>query len=166
MRSPICSVGSIDPEGMKKVWTTKARRRTATRTAITTTTTASLIQRAGWGSPVGGPGGLSTARGSSGGGSSTASTGSFGSGVTGGRLDGGADARGSGPSWDYRSCVAPGAEERAGQRPRGRTVADRLDAVDEDPHDAVRAGVEPGRVAGQVVHEPCRLGRDRLGVED
>ena len=31
------SVGSIDPDGMKKVWTTKARSSTATSTATTTT---------------------------------------------------------------------------------------------------------------------------------
>src|ERR1700691_4098670 len=109
MRSPICKVGSIEPEGMKTVWTTKARSRTATRRAITTTTSASLIHRAGWGSSGGGAGEVST--------------------------------------------------------PGGATE-DGLDTVDEDPHDTVRAGVEPGGVTGQVVHEPCRFGSDRLGVED
>src|ERR1700677_4418680 len=119
MRSPICRVGSIEPDGMKNVWTTKARRRTATRTAITTTITASLIHRPGCGSSDGGSGGLATPGGSTEGGSSTASAGSFGSGVTGGRLDGDAGARGSGRGWDYRSCVAPGAQEGAGGGARG-----------------------------------------------
>ena len=94
-----------------------------------------------------------------GGRSSTASTGSFGSGVTGGRLDGDAGGRGSGRGWDHRGGVAAGAQERAGQRARGSTVADGLDPVDQDPHDPVRAGVEPGGVAGQVVHQPGGLGR-------
>src|SRR5665213_2321616 len=34
MRSPICRVGSIEPEGMKKVWNAKVRNKNETRTAI------------------------------------------------------------------------------------------------------------------------------------
>src|SRR6202453_2305666 len=166
MWSPICNVGSIEPEGMKNVWTTNARRSTATRTAITTTMTASLIQRVGWGSSGGGSAGFWTSGGSTEGGSSTASTGSFWSGVTGGRLDAAAGARGSGGGWDHRGRVAAGTQEGARQRAGGGAVTDGLDPVDEDPDDPVRAGVEPGSVPRQVVHEPGGLGVDRLRVED
>src|ERR1700722_4446082 len=166
MRSPICSVGSIDPDGMKKVCTTKARSRTATRTAITTTMTASLIHRVGWGFAGGASGAFGTPGGPPTGGSSTATTGSFGSGVTGRRLDGDGGCRGSGRRRDHRGRVATGPQQRARQRAGGCAVADGLDPVYQDAHAPVRAGVEPWRVAGQVVHEPGGLGRDRLGVED
>ena len=48
---------------MKKVWTTKARRSTATRTAITTTMTASRIHRAEEGRGLGCSGGASASGG-------------------------------------------------------------------------------------------------------
>src|SRR5277367_2238107 len=103
---------------MKKVWTTNARRSTATRT----TTPASLSQRVELGLSAGASGGLPTSGGPATGGSSTANAGSLGSGVTGGRLDADAGARGSGRGWNDRSGVAAGPQQRAGERPRGGAV--------------------------------------------
>ena len=62
---------------------------------------------------------------------------------------------------DHRGGVAARAQQRAGDGAGRRTVADRLDPVDQDPDDPVRAGVEAGRVAGQVVDQARRLGVDR-----
>ena len=82
MRSPIPNVGSIDPDGMKKVWTTKARSSTATITATITTMMPSRSQRDGlslWASLVwsgGCAGGVAPVSGPPAAGSSTTSAGS------------------------------------------------------------------------------------------
>ena len=110
---------------MKKVWTTKARSSTATRTATTTTMTASLIQRVEWAIGRGRLGRRLDVRGPSeggspGGGSSTASTGSFGSGVTGGRLDGAAGAGGLRRGRERpRPCRGPERSSVPGSAPVG-----------------------------------------------
>ena len=94
------------------------------------------------------------------GGSSTASAGSGVSGVTGSRLDGGAGFPASGPGRDHRCGVATRAEQGPGQDPGGLAVAYGLDPVDQDPHHPVGPGIEPRRVARQVVDETGRLGAD------
>ena len=45
MRSPGCSVGYIDVDGMKKVWKTNALTSTATKTAATMMTPHSITHR-------------------------------------------------------------------------------------------------------------------------
>ena len=57
--------------------------------------------------------------------------------------------------------VAPRAQDRARGGAGGLAVLDRGDPVDEDPHDALGAGGEPGRAARQVVDQPGVLGARR-----